>query len=214
MDILAILRDKLDFIRDFYKTASAPFLAIKSKIENQEDPFTYDGGPTEEPPHLLAWTRADESLNILGECCLSLVQRSFKDYLMGFIKDTWNEPLPKGNDWFKTYNVFFRKHSIDWEKGPVDMSLLEELNLARNTIQHWGGEHDIYRIQRTQNAKYYARFPQGLFVNEVDKQMWSRSARVLPARIEVTSEKLQAAIQAVDDLCCFIDQSPRGGPGR
>jgi len=133
---------------------------------------------------------------------------------MSFIKNTWNVAPPEGKNWFKTYKEFFREHSIDWEKGPVGMSLLEELNLARNTIQHWGGEHDIYRIQRTQNAKYYARFPQGLFVNEVDKQMWSRPPGILPARIEVTSEKLQAAIQAVDDMCCFIDQSPRGGAGR
>ena len=125
MDILAILRDKLDFIRDFYKTASAPFIVIKSKIENQEDPFTYDGRPTDEPPHLLAWTRAAESLNILGECCLSLVQRSFKDYLMGFIKNIWNEAPPKGRNWFKTYKEFFRNRSIDWEKGPGDISLLE-----------------------------------------------------------------------------------------
>jgi hypothetical protein len=118
MDVLGVLRDKLGFIRAFYKTASEPFFTIKKKIENSQEPSSYNGPASEEPPFLPDWVDAAESLNLLGQWCLCLVQRSFKDFLIGLIKNTGKEPS-KGQNWFKRYKSFFlNEYHIDWDKGP------------------------------------------------------------------------------------------------
>jgi hypothetical protein len=207
MDILGILADKLEFVRRFYKTASGPFVDVKAKIEAAEEPFNFEGPPREEPPFLREWVDAVESLNILGQLCLCLVQRSFKEFLVGFVKNTGREPPREGQNWFATYRSFYlREYDIDWRGAPVDISFLEELTLARNSILHSGTGHDIYRLAHAQSRDYYARFPQGLFTSEIDQSLWSGMGQNQPARIEVTEEKLELAIRSVDEFCSYLDR--------
>lgn len=214
MDVLGILRDKLGFIRTFHKTASVPFLTVKAKIENSEEPFTYSGSASDEPPFLLEWVDSCESLNLLGQSCLCLVHRSFKDFLIGFIRNT-NRVPPKGQNWFKGYKSFFLdEYHIDWDKGPVEVRCLKELNVARNIIQHFGAEHDVYRLARTQHVQYSARSPRGLFASDADKDLWSKLGQRKPARIEITGEKLELAISVVDDFCSWVDAVYRGRVGQ
>jgi len=213
MNILGILCGKLDFIGNLYNTASGPFAAIQARIESGEEPFAYDGRPVEQPPYLEEWADAEESVNILGQLCLSLVQRSFKEFLVSFVKETGNELPRKGSaeNWFEAYKSFFlREYGIDWEKSPVDVSFLEELNLARNDILHGGGKHDIYGMKRTQSKQYCDRFPQGLFVNEIHKRIRSGSEHVRPARIEITADKLTLVIQYVREFCSHISHQWQG----
>jgi len=53
MEVLAFLKDRTRFIRDFYETAERPFREIMRKIEESEAP--YDNPPYSEdgePPYL------------------------------------------------------------------------------------------------------------------------------------------------------------------
>jgi hypothetical protein len=209
MNILRVLQDKLIFIDGFYKKSSQPFAGPKTKIENNEKPYNDNGREPvgDEPPYLQEWMDAEESLNILGLCCLDLVQRSFKEFLSGYVKNSGKKVPKKKKGWFAAYKSFFAtEYKLDWEEAPVDIHLLEQLNLARNDISHGEDRNDIYTIGRTLSKNHSLRFPNSLFANEIDRQMWSGSKHATPLRIEVSADKLQQAIQIVDTFCSYIDQ--------
>src|SRR6185369_2569057 len=117
MLVLAPLRDKLNFIRRFYDIASEPFVITMHKIEEHEEPYDQYAMEDEEPPFLVEWLDADESLNILGKSCLCLLQNAFKNYLDGFVEN-YTYCLPKevagkspsntkGKNWFERYRNYF-----------------------------------------------------------------------------------------------------------
>ena len=61
MPVLPTLLDKLNFIRRFYDSASAPFVETLGKIERHEEPFDHFNVDDDEPPFQLEWFDADES---------------------------------------------------------------------------------------------------------------------------------------------------------
>jgi len=208
MDILAGLRDKLRFIERHYAAASEPFRETRRKIEAGEDPFeppsfdpetAYDS----EPPFLEQWQEATESLNIEGQAALKLVQGALREYLVSFI-DLCGVPLTaKGDNWIERYKKhFLESYGIDWNLSPIPLSELEEINLARNDVEHSGGPFDMTRRQSKEHAR---RFPSGLFVNEMDKQLFQRPGESWPLRIEVTDDGLREAIRRVETFCEFLD---------
>lgn len=196
MDILAGLQDKLRFIERFYEAASATFREIKRKIDVGEypyipacfDPETAD----DEPPFLSEWQEAEESLDLLGQAALTLVQGSFREYLDWFLKLSQVKLSAQGANWLERYKNEFRDTlSVDWNEGPVSFPELEEINFARNDIVH---PSDPFVMTRYQSAAHRARFPSGLFVDAI-----------LPARISVTAENLAESIRRVESFCKFLD---------
>ncbi|MSO20712.1 MAG: hypothetical protein EXQ56_09675 [Acidobacteria bacterium] len=216
MDILDMLSRKLRFLERFYANASESFTTVISKIENQEEP--YDNFDSEDSvPFEGEWQDAQESLNILGQCCLSLVQRSFGEFLPGFISRSEQLDLTEvsefvsrqatGKSDFKRYKNFYKnRYDIDWDKAPVGLSSLEEIALARNAIWHDGS---IWDLSVKQDSKYFVRFPDSLFASDWEKDAWphvySSSAKFEPHRIEVTAEKLRIAIGIVQEFCVYLD---------
>ncbi len=212
MDILAGLIDKLRFIERFYEAASHPFSEVKRKIEADEEPFAsppFDPETVDsEPPFLTEWQEADESLNLVGQAALSLVQIAFREYLDAFITSSrLDAPAGQGN-WFERYSQFFSEtYGIDWEKGPVPPEQLEEINLARNDIQH---PDDAFGMTRRQSRKHQERFPGGLFIHEIDKELHRESPYPWSARIYITSANLSEAINRVERFCEFLEANRRG----
>lgn len=213
MDILAGLRDKLRFIERFYKLASEPFRETKRKIEVQEEPFIPPSFDPEtatdfDPPFLEEWQEADESLNLVGQAALNLVQASFRDYLAWFLKSNDVELSAKGAHWLERYrNEFLQTYGIDWSKGPVSMNELEEVNLARNDVEHQG---QPFGMTRSQSKDHQARFPLRVFVHEVDRQIAASSGRAWLGRIQITQGNLAEAIRRIETFCQFLDsQRPR-----
>jgi hypothetical protein len=175
MDILAGLRDKLRFIERHYAAASAPFRETKRKIEEGEERFAPPSFDPEtatdfDPPFLERWQEAVESLNTEGQAALKLVQGALREYLGSFV-DLYGVPLTaKGNNWFERYKKhFLAVYSIDFEKGPVPLDELEEVNLARNDTEHTG---KAFGMTRYQSVEHHNRFPSGLFVDEIEKQIF------------------------------------------
>ena len=73
MDVHFFLSERIGFIRQFYDVASEPFLERQRKIVDGEDPFVPTYSEDSEPPFLTEWLEADESQQILGYSCLSML---------------------------------------------------------------------------------------------------------------------------------------------
>lgn len=208
MDILAGLQDKLRFIERHYTTASMPFRETKRKIEDHEEPFQPQPFNPEidncdEPPFLDEWSEAAESLNIEGQAALKLVQGALREYLKSFV-DMHGVPLTaKGRNWLEKYKKhFFDVYGIDFDKSPVPLEELEEVNLARNDAEHSG---QPFGMTRRQSKEHALRFPDGLFVDDIDRDIARASPGDWPGRIVVTDAGLAEAIRRVETFCEFVD---------
>ena len=213
MDILAGLSDKLRFIERFYESASNPFRETKRKIESGEEPFTsrpFDPETvTGEPEFLEEWIEADDSLNLVGQAALNLVQTSLREYLDAFIfRSPPPEGLePTGKNWVeRRKSLFLEAYAIDWASGPVPISDLEEINLTRNDIQHTETPFGAFGLTRRQSDEHRTRFPHGLFVHEIDRQLATAAGDASMGRIYVTRENLKEAIQRVERFCEFLEE--------
>ncbi len=208
MNILAGLRDKLRFVERHYESASEPFRETKRKIEVGEAPFEPPPFDPEtatdfEPPFLEEWQEADESLNLVGQAALQLVQCAFRDYLSWFVKLSRVQLTATGSNWLERCKRHFADaYGIDWELGPVPVEELEELNLARNDVEHNG---QPFGMTRHQSCEHQRRFPQGVFVHEIDRQVAKSSGHDWLGRIDVTREGLGVAIRRVEAFCEFLD---------
>lgn len=212
MDILAGLKDKLRFIERHFATASEPFRETKRKIDGGEAPFEPPPFDPEtatdfEPPFLEKWQEADESLNIEGQAALKLVHSAFQDYLRWFVKLEGVELTARGKNWLERYKKHFRDvYGIDFEQGPVPLDELEEVNLARNDAEH---SSNPFGMTRRQSDEHQLRFPTGLFVDEIDRQIAESAGGRWPGRISVTDIGLNEAIRRVETFCEWLD-SQRG----
>jgi hypothetical protein len=210
MDLLLGLNDKLRFIESMYNKAVATFVETKRKIENSEDEFDCSGWDPDsyngEPPFLQEWQYADDALNVLGQACLCLVQSALKEYLDGCLCVARSDkPQRAGREsWFDAYQRHFNDQlGIDWAASPVSPKLIEEINLARNDVQHAGGE---FGMARYKNAKHQALFPKGLFGDAIFTNM---EVPLMDVPLRVTSDSLKEAIIRVSGLCDFIDHQRR-----
>lgn len=210
MDLLHGLREKLRFIESMYGKSTANFVETKRKIENSEAEFDYSGWDPEsydgEPPFLTEWQEADEALNLLGQASVSLVQSALKEYLDGCLFVTRSgKPQRKGKEsWFDAYQRFFIEQlGVDWTQSPVQLSLIEEINLARNDAQHTGRE---FGMTRYQDARHQERFPKGLFADATFAEMVEHAPLMGPVPLRVTADSLKEAIMRVLDFCRFVDE--------
>jgi len=206
MDILAGLKDKLRFIERHYETASFPFREIRRKINASEEPFEPPPFDPEncdgEPPFLEEYLEATESLNIEGQAALKLVQSALRKYLSSFV-EMYGIPIKAtGKNWIERYKKhFLETYSIDFDKAPVPLEQLEEVNFARNDLEH--GE-EPFGMSRRQSEEHAARFPGGLFVDELEKEVF-QSDSSWPGQIVVTETNLEEAIRRVEQFCEFVD---------
>jgi hypothetical protein len=183
MDVIAILTGQRRAVERLYDEAAGVFAARKKKIEAAEEPYQpppfnpdYDDP---EPPFLEEWLEADEFQDIVGQACLSIVQSCLKDYLDGVLERSGIEEQVKkfmsqrrnhvkDESWFGRYLAFFAlEYSIDWTKCPVPTEDLEEINLARNDIQHGRPTLGLGRYR----GEKHQRFPVGLFVRDHDRKL-------------------------------------------
>lgn len=213
------LESKLRFLCSFYQLTTEPFREIMRKIEAGEEPFVPHDDPEryDEQPFLGEWFQAEEGLELQQQVCLTVLQRSFKEFLDATFRQhrrylnkiRESKTGPKSTDWCDTYHPLLRKAPIDWDQAPVPLTTMEELTLARNCVQHGGESPNIgpkTGLVKMQSDDYRARFPDGFFANEFQKLLRKGSKIPQPLRIELTSEKLDAAIQEVLAFCKYIDK--------
>ena len=152
MNALPIALAKLRAVERLYKGAVSSFVDVREKIETGIEPFEPPPFDPEtdnlEPPFLEEWQEAEEFQDLIGQMCIGLVHSTLKDYLDGVIeRHGLQSDIEKyvsrrrnqvtGESWFGRYLAFFGEvFGIDWSQSPVLVESLEEINLARNDIQH------------------------------------------------------------------------------
>ena len=75
-------------------------------------------------------------------------------------------------------------------------------NLARNDAEHRG---QPFGMTRRQSKEHALRFPDGLFVDDIDRDIARASPGDWPGRIVVTDAGLAEAIRRVETFCEFVD---------
>lgn len=208
MDVHFFLKQRIDFIRQLYKTASATYVERKRKIEAEEEPFVPPYSEDSEPAFLEEWIEADESLHVLAYSCISMLSAALHLYLETWVRQSdisIDESLKKSefkkNGWFSGYKAHFKQRfSIDFETGPVKLGLLEEVVLARNRIEHPSLITGL-RVQYADADIKKMRHP--FFVDEreaaffTDTDEGEKSWLTSPT-LHVTKEQLLAAISEVE----------------
>lgn len=204
MDIRYFLASRIAFIRQFYATASKPYVERKRKIEAHQEPFVPPYSEDGEPPFLEEWLEADESLHVLAYSCISMLAAALRLYLESWVSQS-GTVVDKNNGWFTRYNAHFTKHfNVAFEAGPADLKMLEEVVLARNRIEHPSSITD----QKTQySASDLKKLRHPFFVDETEMALLGYSDEkevfscMLPS-VHVTEVQLHAAMAEVE---CFAD---------
>ncbi|MBG4736766.1 hypothetical protein ACPTHL_18260 [Pseudomonas aeruginosa] len=210
MDANYFLTSRLDMIAQFYKVAAAPFFLIKKQIEDGEAPYEPPYSEDGEPPFLLEWTRAEDSLKLLGGVCVSLVAGSLQLYLDTIVERYGNLKEfkeVKGAGWLKKHQNYFKMHGYDFQSSGADLALLSEVILARNAVIH----HD----QITSDVASYSdddlkKIPSPFFVSEREQELLSNlkadtSPWLYPPTIHVDENKLLKAIAEAKKLAASVD---------
>jgi hypothetical protein len=211
VDLLHFLDRRLTFVQRLYDSTVGPFEERKRQIVAGEPPYDYAGNPEDydgDPPFLEEWQEADDSVMVLGHWCLSMVHASLQVYLRDSISpygSYWWKPsaliallgnIKKSDGNFQRYRLLFRDHlGVDWEKGPVAIADLEQLNLTRNDLTH---AIDIMSFNVRRDENHAERFPSGLFTDDLWKGLDIE-------RIRIDRAKLELAIKLVKDFCTWLD---------
>jgi len=183
VDYFAMLKDNLQFLKWFYEQSVLPFKEIKRRINAQEDPYIPRADyEDDDPPFLSEWQDADDALKLQGQACLSLLQRSFREYLKSTAKRHPETPPKEKGNWFANYKKWFlQEAAVDWEKSPVPLSRTEELTIARNCVEHGSGSvYDAHRLVKEPGEDYHDRFPDAMFASEFEQMLWEESGYPQP----------------------------------
>lgn len=223
VDYLYFLRARTRFIRHFYTEAAAPFVEVRRKIEASEEPFDRASGEEDsEPPFLNEWMEAGEALDVLGQASISMLSTSLHLYIRQWItelieragvkqltdlgigepEDDAYKPQFKSG-WISGYRAYCARLGVDWNAGPSDLTLLEQIVLARNTVQH---SDDITSVRARQSKG--AKYPSGFFADALELAMFDRSSIgrfVRPVRLDISQDKLFAALDEVEGFCEWLN---------
>lgn len=210
MDVQYFLSLRIGFIRQYYATASAPYVERKRKIKTEEEPFVPPYSEDGEPAFLEEWLEADESLHVLAYSCISMLAASLHLYLKSWVKQSGiavEESLMKSvfnkHGWLLGYKTHFAQHfQIAFEAGPANLGMLEEVVLARNRIEHPSSITNY----RTQYADAdLEKLPHPFFVDEREAALLAdvdedEKSWLIPPTLHVTDEKLFASIAEVESF--------------
>ncbi|NPC56657.1 hypothetical protein [Caenimonas soli] len=218
MDVRYFLERRLTFIEQLYENAASPFLERIRKIEAEEEPFIPKYSEDPEPPFLAEWIEANDSLQVLGRSCVSMLAASFHVYFK-----TWEKQLRKPvtpvlkptfskRGWFAGYKSYFSHYlGIRFEESGCNLALLEEIVLARNRVQH---PETITTHHSHYSQEDLRKLQSPFFVGERELELLSApaardSAWLLPPQINVTAEHLHGAILEVRKFVEWLETSDR-----
>ena len=213
MDVRYFLNRKVNFIRQFYEMSSAPFVERKRQIEAEEEPYVSPYSEDPEPAFLEEWLEADESLQVVGRTCISMLAATFHLYFK-----TWEHQIgiPVGasfradfnKGWFNGYKAYFAHHfRIRFEDSPSKLGVLEEIVLVRNRDQH---PESITMDSSHYSESDLKKLPHPLFIGENDASLFSEAeegerAWLMAPPIWVTAEKLFAALSEVESFAEWLE---------
>lgn len=216
MDIRFFLGERLAFVEQLYGNSSEPFIERKRKIEAEEEPFVPPYSDDPEPAFLSEWLEAEESLQVIGRTCISILSASFHLYLktwehqLGVPRDDSCKSAFKRGGWFNGYKAYFhRQFGVNFENSPCNLSLLEEVVLARNRVQH---PESIATHSSYYSGDDLKKLPRPFFIDDRDCELLDemeegeRSWLIRPT-IHVSPKKLKEAVSEVARFAEWLEQS-------
>ncbi len=236
MDYLAFTQSRIRFLRYFYSESAARFLEIRRKIEAHEEPYNWPiGYEDSEPPFLDEWVDASNALDVLGQSVASFLSETLHLFIKHWVDEliaragaellievgvglatdkAYKAEFKKG--WLNGYKAYCAKLEVDWSASTVDIELLEQLVLARNTVQH---PMDITSVRVRQPQADAEKFPRGVFADAFDialnESMKPGSLFLRPPRLDISEAKLRQAFDEVERFCIWLDsQHPMRKPPR
>ncbi|WP_020507813.1 hypothetical protein [Lamprocystis purpurea] len=216
MDVRYFLGERLAFIQQLYVNCCAPFVDRQRKIDAEEEPYIplYNEDP--DSPFLSEWLEAEDSIQVIGYTCVSMLSASFHLYLksweveLGVPVDAGYKSIFKNHGWFNGYKHYFRaQFGVIFEECPCDIGLLEELTLARNRVQHLETISNQYPRYSEQDLQ---KMPSPYFINDAQRSMVAAMAEgerdwLLPPVIHVTEEKIFAAISEIARFAKWLEET-------
>ena len=216
MDTLFFFKERVSFIRDFYKDAASVFESRITKIVGGEKPYDLPrdaGNEYEEPPFQDEWTNAKESLEVLGLTCVSMLSASIQVYFLEWEAATGMKWRPKERGkLFGKHGVAGYVHEIvdlfnpPSGKCPADLGLIEQVILARNATQHPERITDLIPQHRRGDLKKY-RHP--FFLGEFEATFLEgdiAQPSIFVPRIRVSREKLMQVLDEAETLAMWMDE--------
>lgn len=214
MDVLYFFNRRLEFIRQFYDTASAPYVERKRKIKAEEEPFVPPYSEDAEPAFLEEWIEADESLHVLAYSCISMLAAALHLYLETWVNQSRvpvDEALKKSFKkigWFPGYRTHYsQRFEIDFDACPENLQLLEEVVLARNRFEH---PPSITSIRTNYADADLKKLPHPFFVDEREAALFADAeegerAWFIPPTLHVSEDQLLAAIAVVEGFAKWFE---------
>ena len=162
---------------------------------------------------------AEESLQVLGRTCISMLAAVFHLYFkawehrLGIPVDNSLRSVFKHKGWLNGYNAYFARHfHIRFEDSPIDLCVLEDIVLVRNRAQH----SELI----TMDTVYYSdtdlkKLPHPFFIDEREACLFSdteegeRTLLIAPP-IRVTAEKLSFALSEVEKFSEWLENTDIG----
>jgi hypothetical protein len=216
VDIRHFLDQRLAFINQLYVNSAAPFIECIRKIEAGEEPFVPPYSEDPEPAFLSEWREADESLQVLGRSCISMLSSSFHLYFktlekqLGVPVNDSYKSLFKKQGWFNGYRAYFLRHfNVKFEDSLCNLVLLEELVLARNRVQH---PDSISTHSSHYSKDDLKKLPKLFFISDHEYELFGKTEAgelewLMPPTIHVTSEKFLTAVSEVARFAEWIEKS-------
>ena len=228
MDVDWFLKERTKFIRQYYSVAIAPFETIKSQIENGEAPYEPPYSEDGEPPFQQEWGDAQDSIQIVGRTCVTLLSETVKLYF-----ETWEKlfgiqcqpALPtvfKNQGFVAGYKECFGQVAgLRWEECPADLSIVEQVVLARNMSAHHDGDI-IGSMSVRYPQKIRERIASPLFLHDYEKRTLSEDDKAVltflgGSELVITKETLEEAIRHVELMVEWLEpqlQETRWRPKR
>lgn len=214
MDVFYFFNRRLEFIRQFYDTASAPYVECKRKIEDEEEPFVPQHSEDFEPTYLAEWIEADESLHVLAYSCISMLAAALHLYLETWVSQSRvpvDEEVKKSFKklgWFPGYKTHYsQRFKIDFNVCPENLQLLEEVVLARNRFEH---PPSITSIRTKYSDWDLKKLPHPFFVNEREAALFADAeegerAWFIPPTLHASEDQLLAAITVVESFAKWFE---------
>lgn len=224
MDAEAFLTYRTAFIRQFYDSAALSFCERKRKIEKNEPPFEPPYSEDPEPPFLSEWIEADQSLQVLGHMCISILSATLHLYLKEWeknffrrygakktagIKDVSQYIKNKKAGLFNCYKDFSSTElGIVWSDSPANLTLLEEIVLTRNRVQH--PEH-IACLHVQHSEKDVKKLQRVFFMDEKELELFKEvdseaDSWLIPPTINISKDRMHHAIDEVEQFCSWLEE--------
>ena len=216
MDLSYWMRQRTDIIRLFYDKGRVPFEQLKRDIEEEvrpwEPPYFNPETDDPEPPFLAEWMQADQTRELVGMLAVSLLADTLSLYFAELEREigiAFVDPKERVA-LFKLGKVEAYRQIIEHVMGetfsmcPVRFDVIEQVILARNDFAHG---QDFVSFQTTHNERTVEKHPNPFFTNpaepvdEGDLRGWRRLT------IEVSREKLMAAIDEVEKLADWVHRN-------